>query len=273
MYSLDINFLNDRPEYRPEPTERRRRGGTPETKRPLYLGLITALALLGLAGGAWFFLQNQNSTLTARKAELDAELGALKAEQAKLSSINAQTKQIRDETVALASVFNAIKPWSATFNDISSRTPPRIRIEKIEEKAPPANQRRSSPSPSPSPGAAAAATPMPERIVEISGKASSFDDVNDFLLVLQKSKFLQADETKILTAEMGDPRVVTPPRLGQNAPSSNVRLELPAEVGFTIQTKLSDIPASDLLQELETNGATGLVTRIETLQQKGVTKP
>ena len=51
------------------------------------------------------------------------------------------------------------------------------------------------------------------------------------------------------------------------------KIKLPAEAEFTIQTALNDVPASDLLQELESNKATGLVTRIEALQQKGVVKP
>lgn len=266
MYSLDINFLNDRPEYHPETVDRRRPVNT-GSKKPLYLGAATAVALLALAGGAWLFLQTQNSQLADRKVQLETELGALKAEQAKLTSINAEARQIQDETAALASVFNAIKPWSSTFNDVSSRTPPRVRILKIEELPPP----QGAAQPSPSPGAAAA--PLPVRTVAISGAATSFDDVNDFLLVLQNSKFLKADATKIVSAEMGQPRVITPLRLGDSqGGGGNERLELPAEVSFKIETQLTDVPTSDLLRELETKGATGLVTRIETLQQKGVGK-
>ncbi len=265
MYSLDINFLNDRPEYRPDTVDRRRRPASTGSKQPLYLGAAAAIALLALSGGGWLFLQTQNTQLSDRKVQLETELGALKVEQAKLTSINAEVKQIQDETTALASVFNAIKPWSSTFNDVSSRTPPRVRILKIEELPPPATTAQASPSPG-------AAVPLPVRTVAISGAASNFDDINDFLLVLQNSKFLKEEGTKIVSAEMGQPRVITPLRLGDSQGGENARLELPAEALFRIETQLTDVPTSDLLRELETKGATGLVTRIETLQQKGVGK-
>ncbi len=276
MYSLDVNFLKERPEYRSEVVDRRRaRGGVAsDSRQPLILGLLTGLVLVGLSAGAWLFLQSQNAALRDRQAQLDAQLGALKAEQAKLTQITTETKQVKDETAALAGVFNTIKPWSATFNDISSRTPPKVRIVQIKELAPkdvPVD--KSSPSPSPSPGAAPA--PPATGVIQVSGTATSFNDVNDFLLVLQKSKFLKPDRTRIVKAELGQPRTPQPIQVGGNTTSVSERdkIKLPPEVEFTIQTVLNDVPASELLQELESNKATGLVTRIEALQQKGVVKP
>ncbi len=277
MYSLDVNFLKERPEYRSQTVDRRRpRGGTatPEGRQPLILGLLTGLVLVGLSAGAWLFLQSQNAALRERQAQLDAQLGALKAEQAKLTQITNETRQTKEETAALAGVFNTIKPWSATFNDISNRTPPRVRIVQIKELAPkdvPVD--KSSPSPSPSPGAAP--PPPATGVIQISGTATSFNDVNDFLLVLQKSKFVKPDKTRIVKAELGQPRTPQPIQVGTNsspAVAEKDKIKLPPEVEFTIQTALNDVPASDLLQELESNKATGLVTRIEALQQKGVGK-
>lgn len=288
MYGLDINFLNDRPEYRPEPTERRRGGGGvgPGDRRTTLLGLAAGLSLVALAGGGWLFLQSQNNQLRDRQTQLDAELGALKAEQARLASINAETRQVKDETAALAGVFNAIKPWSATFADISSRTPPNVRIISITQKEPPASARPSpSPSPSPSPAAspgtspspspspvASPVAPPPTGTIEIKGQASSFNDVNDFLLVLKNSRFLKGDQTQIVDAKLGEPRTAQPIQIGPQttgAARPNQTFEFPAEVTFTIKTELTDVPASELIQELESKKATGLVTRIERLQQKG----
>ncbi|MDX2228934.1 MAG: PilN domain-containing protein [Leptolyngbyaceae cyanobacterium bins.349] len=289
MYGLDINFLNDRPEYKPVPTERRRGGGgiAPGDLRATLLGLAVGLSLLALSGGSWFFLQAQNNQLRERQSQLDAELGVLKAEQARLGQINTETQQIRAESAALAGVFNAIKPWSATFADISSRTPPDVRIVSITQKEPPASQQRRpapAPSPSPSPGASPAATPTPAAapeppptgIIEIKGQATSFNNVNDFLLVLQNSKFLKGDKTQIVGATLGEPRTVQLVQIGKQtgqAASGVNAPKLPPEVSFTIQTELTDVPASELIQELESQKATGLVTRIERLQQKGVVKP
>jgi type IV pilus assembly protein PilN len=257
----------------------------PGDRRATFLGLGLGLALLALTGGAWLFLQTQNNQLRERQVQLDQELGLLKAEQANLAQINSQTQQIKDETTALAGVFNAIKPWSATFNEISSRTPPDVRIVSITQKELPASAQRPSPSPSPSPspGASPAASPAPTAatppqtgVIEIKGQSTSFNDVNDFLLVLQNSKFLKGDKTRIVDAKLGESRTLQPIQVGKqtsNQAQAGPPPKLPPEVAFTIQTELTDVPASELMQELESQRATGLVTRIERLQQKGVVKP
>ena len=282
MYGLDINFLKDRPEYRSEPTQssRRRDLGTPESKRPLWLGAGTGLALLGLAAGGWFFLQSQNEQLVQRQAKLDAEISAIKAEQAKVASVKAQTRQAKADTAAFATVFNTIKPWSATFGDISARTPPKVRILGIKELTaaeiaalPKPSSAVAKPTPSPAAGAAVPAPPS-SGVIQIAGTATSFNDVNDFLLILQRSKFVKSDTAKILSATLGEPK--SPPVLqvgGSNSAAARDKIKLPGEVAFVIQTELTDVPASELLQELESKKATGLVTRIETLRQKGVVKP
>jgi len=297
MYGLDINFLNDRPEYKPVVAEPRRRGGTPGDRRPLFMGAGVALALLALAGGSWFYLQTKNNDLRGQKADLEGQLGALKKEQANLADINAEAAKYKEEVATLAGVFNAIKPWSATFGEIGSRTPPRVRVLGITQKPlPAAQQRPASPSPSPSssPSAAAspaasgspaaspkpsptvAASPPPLEVILIAGRAISFDDVNDFLLVLQNSKFFKRDKTQITEAKLGEPRSVQLIQIGKEK-TSTVKQEdipkLPPEVSFIIQTELTNVPASELIQELESQKATGLVTRIEQLQQKGVVKP
>lgn len=111
--------------------------------------------------------------------------------------------------------------------------------------------------------------------IEISGIAKSFNDVNDFLLVLQKSNFLQPKETRLVTAELqANPTKLEPLKfrdLPQQASIQQTDLpKLPEQVNFNIQTKLSEVPASDLLRELDRKGAAGLVTRIEELQRRGV---
>ncbi len=282
MYGLDINFLKDRPEYRSEPAQssRRRDLGTPESKRPLWLGAGTGLALLGLAAGGWFFLQSQNEQLVQRQTELDAQISAIKAEQAKLASVKAQTTQAKEDTAAFASVFNTIKPWSATFGDISARTPPKVRILEIKELT--AQEAAALPKPSPvapsapaSPASATAAPAQPPSgVVQITGTATSFNDVNDFLIILQRSKFVKSDTTRILSATLSEPKLPQAVQVGgSSAAADRDKVKLPGEVAFVIQTELTDVPASELLQELESKKATGLVTRIETLRQKGVVKP
>lgn len=261
MYSLDINFLNDRPEYRPDSGKSPRAKSTPGSMVPLFLGVAAGVFLPAVVAVLWLILQNKNTELQAQSAELDAKLGELRAADEKVAAINAQAGQITTETNALATVFNQIKPWSAMLQDIRDRIPTGVQIDTIQQVAPPAPT---------------AENPNPPALVEVSGIARSFNDVNDFLLTLQKSPFLKADQTQLVSADLRDNPTqleVQQPAAGQATGSSTVQVKLPQVVVYKIQTSLSDVPASDLLRELERKGAVGLVTRIRTLQQKGVIKP
>ncbi len=274
MYSLDINFLNDRPEYRPEGARQKTRVVSTDSKQPLFIGAAVAVGLLAMAVGSLLFLQAQNANLEQRQSELDSQLGDLTAKQKQIADINTQTKQIKDETDALASVFNLVKPWSAMMQEVRDRIPPGVQILTITQSTP-SNQ--PTPQPSPSPGAAAPTVIPPASVLQITGIANSFNDVNDFLLVLQKSNFLKAENTKLMKATLQKEAVKIEPAKLQNAQQQSLTAEqlpqLPRQVEFQIETALSDVPASDLLRELDRKGAVGLVTRIEDLQRKGVIQP
>lgn len=269
MYSLDVNFLNDRPEYKPEAAARSQRAtpvGVAESKTPLILGLVAMLALLGLSGGAWWYLQTANADLEARSGALDSELGNLKNLEAELTAAQTQVKQAQEETAALASVFNTVKPWSAMMKDLGERTPPGVQVTGVKQEIPQANQ-------APVPGADGKIPPQIGTIL-ISGLARSFNDVNDFMLVLQRSKFLKADETRLVSSQLGAPTKLESLRIeGIPDTQSDSKATLPALVKFEVQTALNDVSASELQKELERAGAVGLTTRIESLQQKGVIQP
>lgn len=272
MYSLDINFLNDRPEFKPDAA---RRGGRPRSsfsvgdRRPLYWGLAAGVFLPVLMLALWGILQARITSLQEQQADLDRQLGDLEAQKKELASVNAQIKQTTDETQALASVFNQIKPWSAMAQDIRDRLPPGVQvtaIKQVPEKDP--NGAAAQP-------AAAGSTPV-SRVVQISGVANSFNDVNDFLLTLQQSNFLQNDQTKLVDSKLGDRRTLRLPDIpGLNATGGGTTdaPRLPPQIEFSIETALNDVPASELIRELDRKGAVGLVTRIEALKDKGVIKP
>ncbi|HEY9617432.1 MAG TPA: PilN domain-containing protein [Microcoleaceae cyanobacterium] len=267
MYSLDVNFLNDRADYKPQVGGKEPRPtGVAESKTPLILGLVAMVALLGLSAGAWWYLQNANADLTAKSGDLDSQLGGLKNLEAELTSVQTQIKQTQEETAALAGVFNTIKPWSAMMKDLGERTPSAVQILEVKQVPPPPNQ-------APPPPGSNANVPPQIGTIEITGKARSFNDVNDFLLVLQRSKFLKADETKLISSKLGIPTPLDPVKLegvSQVEIPNQEKPVIPAEVDFKVQTALNDVPASELQRELERAGAVGLTTRIESLQQKGV---
>ncbi|WP_009634007.1 PilN domain-containing protein [Synechocystis sp. PCC 7509] len=80
------------------------------------------------------------------------------------------------------------------------------------------------------------------------------------ILTLKQSSFLQSAETKIITATLVENPVQ----------SSAGRAKLPQVVNYTIQSTFSEAGATQLLRELERKGTLGLVTRIRTLQQRGL---
>ncbi|MGI0495118.1 PilN domain-containing protein [Alkalinema pantanalense CENA528] len=267
MYSLDINFLNDRPDLKPDSAGRSRSPGlSPDDKRPLYAG--TGLMLLLIFGtlGIWAFFNWQNGVLQDEQARLDSQLGNLEAKKKELADAESKVKAAETEMQALASVFNQIKPWSAMAQDLRDRLPAGVQLSSITQQQPQGQQ------------AGAAANAPTSGIVLIQGIARSFEEVNDFLVVLQQSNFLKPEETSIVSVEREDPKALSSislpiERKDTGSPQTLEIPKFPGDIKFSIQTAVTDVPTADLLRELDRKGAVGLVSRIESLKNKGVIKP
>ncbi|NET30629.1 MAG: hypothetical protein F6K19_01320 [Cyanothece sp. SIO1E1] len=261
MHSLDINFLSDRSDRPVEGPARSRSGsGGTEELRPLFFGIGAAVAALALVGGAFLFANIQKGGLEKRQAELDSELAELQRKLQEVETVKAQTAAIQEEINSLVTVFNRIRPWSAMLQDGRERIPEQVQIETVSqvEALPPPN--------APPEAANAEADPSSVGGIEIAGFACSFDDVNDFLLTLQRSPFLKGTDTRLVSADLQDSTEEG------RCPGSNPGTPLQL-VKYTIQSNITDIPASELLQEFERKGTIGLVARIEALKQTGVFEP
>jgi type IV pilus assembly protein PilN len=287
MYNLDINFLNDRPEYATATGARggssggRRGGGGgralsggggTESKTPFYAGLGALVALSFLSLGFWGFQFLRNTQLKSRQSELAAQVTDLEAKQKELDGVQAQLKGAKDEITALTSVFSNIKPWSAMSQDMRDRLPSNVQIasvtqaEALPATATPTTAQVASGKPAP--------PPAPVGVIKILGEASTHNDVNDFLVVLQKSNFLKPESTRIVLSELQPPQALGQLSIpGSNAGGGQPLPKLPPRVKFEIETALTDVPTSDLMRELDRKGAVGLVSRIEALKEKGVIKP
>ncbi len=272
MYSLDVNFIKSR---KPAKTDTvTRTFNVPQLSAgdmtPIYVGLGVGLASLALVGAGLGILSAQNSRLTSEVAQLDQTLAALGIQEQEIQRIKTDLEQIKGQNRALATVFNQIRPWSAILQDIRDRIPANaVQIQTIKQIAPTrtaaATVAAPAATPAPTPGATPAPTtpsvaPLPVSGIEISGIARSFNDVNDLILTLKQSSFLQSAETKIITATLVENPVQ----------SSAGGVKLPQVVNYTIQSTFSDAGATALLRELERKGTLGLVTRIRTLQQRGL---
>ncbi|MEG4988746.1 PilN domain-containing protein [Microcoleus sp. BR0-C5] len=292
MYSLDINFLNDRPDYKPVAAAKssaKKSSGGAKDQLPIYGATLFALGIVAAVMGAWWWATNENNNLAAQQATIDQELATLNTQANVIKAINAETDQVTAEYKALAGVFDQIKPWSAMLQDLSARTPAGVQIAKIEQidpspspvaaAPPPVATPAASPSPgaSPSPAspppAAAPAPVVPQQAakVQISGIASTFAQVNDFMLLVQRSPFFLNTDTKLIAATLKNNPAQLQVRNQNAAPPELPKLRPVVE--YKIETTLSPTGASELLPELRSKQADGLAIRIETLQEKGVLEP
>ena len=247
MYGIDINFLNDRGDRPVEaivPTKQAASGGS-ASKLPMFAGLGVAIAFCAGVGGYWAILQNQQKGLVADNAALDSQLSELQQKLAQADTVRQQTQVVEDEVNALASVFERIRPWSAIVRDVQNRIPQRSQLTRVVQTEPGEE------------GGSVAGG------LEIEGQACSYNDVNDFLLTLQNSPFLEGASVEIEDATLG--QAVEGQCLGE--PDNGSILSL---VNYTITGDIKSIPATALLDELNRQQeATGLAARIRALQATG----
>lgn len=259
MYSLDINFLKDREirvyDVKPKAQRGGDDGGPGADRRPLIYGLLGALIPIGLAGVFWLLSQGQLRQVQARKSALEIELAQIQAQLAELGAVQGQIDAVRAENNAFVSIFNDIVPWSALLEDIRDRTPNRIQITSINQDG------GSSPPIDPN------LSPPRAGGVVLQGVACSFDDINDFALVLGRSPLLQGSTVAITQAnqqaQLLDPTVDG--RCPGTPPNTPTYL-----VDYTIRANITNTPSAQLLDELERQGAVGLVTRLRALREEGV---
>jgi len=256
MYSLDINFLKDR-EVRVFDPKPRARGGPAVVgdRRPLFLGLAAALVPLALVGGYWAVTRNQVNQLQGRSSALDGELAQLSSQLAEISTIQQQIDAVRAENNAFVSIFDEIVPWSALLQDIRSRTPARVQIVSLAQTTTTAE------------AADPSVAPTESDALSLNGVACSYDEINDFALVLQRSPLLQSDTVAISQAQQ-QPTLLDPQTQGR-CPGTAVG-DPDFLIDYTIGASITDTPSSQLVDELERQGTVGLVSRLQALREKGV---
>ncbi len=198
-----------------------------------------------------------------------------------------QNVQISSITQA-ATVATAVTPKTSGVPGAAATklaaTPPTVDSSGATSKGSPSPSASASPAASPSPAAApVAASPAPTTIdspvvkIEVEGIAQSFNDVNSFILTLKQSPLFNPEETQLISSELVENKVslatsTSDKNAGGTATNSTTEV-ITKSVKYKLQTALKQIPATELLQELERKGAMGIVTRLKTLQQQKVIKP
>ena len=243
MYSLDINFLKDRGLT---PTEKTVSSvtKTPQpitSKIPIIVGAIAAVLLPAITFAHLKSIEKQTAEAKQKIQELDAEIVRIGNQNQKIKDAQTQIDAINQETRALVSVFDRIKPWSAILLEVGERIPPGVQIDSIQQSGSGNNIQ-----------------------LTMAGIARSYDDVNDFVLFLQRSPFFNQGQTKLDNANLANFAVDI-----ENEIPDDVSVNFAQGVKYRITTRLSNVPASQLMRELEKKGSVGLVTRFKTLERKG----
>jgi len=247
VYGIDINFLTDRSD-RPvdalATVVQPKASGSTKRMLPLIGGVAGALIAVGGVGGYWLMLNGQQDKLTAQVNVLDTQLAELQQKIAQVDTVRQQTQAINSEIQALAGVFERIRPWSAIVRDMQGRIPARAQISNITQQAAAEG------------GSAAGA-------IKLAGNACSFDDVNDFMLTLKTSPFLESETIQINSASLGQ-------SVAGRCPGAAASEETAQLVTYDITGDIKSLPATALLDELNRQQeSTGLAARIRALQTTG----
>ena len=288
MYSLDINFLNDRSEPGSSP------GSAPSLKpkaaannTPMIIGALVGLCLPAAAFGANVYLTGVGTTLTSQRDQLQADLQTVAGQASEVNSITEKTATAEADIQALLGVFQKLQPISASLQEVSNQMPEGVLISFFELKdgALPEPDPAAPPPPPPVEGEPLPIPELPPKAVSLKGRALSYAQLNDFLLGLKNSPFLVEDTIKLSAVTLIDgteafqfepfqPEV----KLGEDPPPPvlepefmpTLEVELPYVVEFQVDANLSSPAPAEVLDKLRNLKADGLVTRIETLQQMGV---
>ena len=257
MYSVDINFLNDREERPALATQSTVIQQPVSDRTPILIGLGVMVAALAGVGGFFGLLKYQESTLRQQQADLYSKLVELQAKLAQVERIRGETAAARAESRALAGVFTKIRPWSAIIKDIQNRIPTRAQLTQVSQTAGEAVAPEAGGTP---------VTPEAGGL-SIDGTACSFDDVNDFVLTLKNSPFLESETVKLNTSTLGGDVL--------GLCTGYAQRDEPTQLfNYTIAGNIQSVSADQferLLAELDNQQASvGLSSRLKALLETGV---
>jgi type IV pilus assembly protein PilN len=231
MYTLEINFLSDR---KTEVTTTTGGGGGLADSQFLLYGAAAAIAAVAVAGGYFAFLFLQREGLDTRLTDLSNQESGLRTQLESLIKQEDQVKAVEAKTNQLVNLFTKTLPTYAFLEDFSKRTPDTIQITGLTQ-------------------ASAAAAGTSDIIVRFEGKSAGFEELNDYLLLLKSSPYLDPN------------RIVLKSAVAAIVPERNITL-----VTFQIEANLTTKSAADLFKELEASGADGLIERVRLLQQEKI---
>jgi len=248
MYSLDVNFLRERRHTQKVPKntltqEKNEAAPTIESNLPLIIGAVIGIALPAAVGGFWYLTNLQKAQIQREITALEQELSQLQSQQQQVTQKREELAQAETNLTALANIFNKIKPLSAILEDVRDRAPGNVQINSFQQSE-----------------AEGTVT------FNLTGAGESYEAVNYFALTLQRSPLVQAKTVNLQTAQKGQSNL----QLAGNPPSVIGEISPKPVINYTLSFDLNEKTASELLPFLQEQGSIGLVTRIRTLERRGI---
>ena len=249
MYSLDVNLLKERREKEQPQKETEIQGKKSlqlpslEGNLPLIIGAAVGVAFPALVGVYWYFITTRTDQVRQEITQLEQELAQLQNQQQAVTAKRGELKQAQENLTAFANIFDKIKPLSAILEDVRDRAPDNLQIDSLQQSE---NEGRTQ--------------------FNIQGIGESYEAVNYFFLTLQRSPFIAKETVNLQTANQGDYQI----ELINDLPDYLTELSPKQVINYNISFELNNKSASELLPILREQGATGLVTRINTLKNKGI---
>ena len=249
MYSLDVNLLKERREKEQPQKETETQGKkglqlpSLEGNLPLIIGAAVGVAFPALVGGYWYLITARTDQVRQEITQLEQELAQLQNQQQEVTAKREELKQAQENLTAFANIFDKIKPLSAILEDVRDRAPDNIQVNSVQQSE---TEGRTQ--------------------FNIEGIGESYEAVNYFFLTLQRSPFIARETVNLQTASQGDYQL----ELINDLPDYLNELAPKEVISYNISFALNNKSASELLPILREQGATGLVTRINTLKNKGI---
>ncbi|MFN5967293.1 MAG: PilN domain-containing protein, partial [Pseudanabaena sp.] len=182
MYTLEINFLNDRAAPEALAVERK---PIADSQFLIYGGAVAVVAL-ALVGGAFLFLNSANEGLQQELAKLTATETSLSSKIKSLEDQEKQLQAIQDRTNQILNLFVGNLPVSAVIDDLRRRTPLTVQIKSITQQT----------------AAAAAPQASSQSTITLNGTATNYNELNDYILLLKSSPLLDSDKTKLVSSTL-----------------------------------------------------------------------
>ncbi|PSO50032.1 MAG: fimbrial assembly protein [Cyanobacteria bacterium SW_9_44_58] len=256
MYSLDVDFLkkrreDQRPQFEKKTLDEPTFQSAPsiEGNFPLIIGLVVGIGAVVAMGGFWFITTQQTARVQQKINQLEQKLSQAQSKQQQVTQKREELKQAETNLKALANIFNQIKPLSAILEDVRDRAPSNVQIKSFEQST----------------------NESGNQTFTLEGVASTYEAVNYFSLTLQRSPFINPRTVNLQTANKTNLNIELINDTPETGGEQDEEALSPTQViNYQISFEVNDKPASELLEPLQEQGATGLVTRIRTLEEKGI---